>query len=173
MDENPRHSVSVTGVVIRPEDGRVLVIKRSDDGRWVPPGGVLELGETPEECAVREVREETGVEVKPLRLTGVYKNMKLGVVSLAFLCEPVGGQAQTSPEAIEVAWMTPGEAFSAAPEARGIRITDALSASGPFVRAHDGTHLLPAHAGMVGGMCGPRSPGSGASSTCPTGWNRR
>ncbi|WP_083936294.1 NUDIX hydrolase [Nocardiopsis ganjiahuensis] len=145
MSENPLHSVSVTGVVVRPADGRVLVIKRSDDGRWVPPGGVLELGETPEECAVREVREETGVEVKPLRLTGVYKNMKLGVVSLAFFCEPVGGQAQASSEAMAVAWMTPSEALSAAPEARGIRITDALSEGGPFVRAHDGTHLCPPH----------------------------
>jgi 8-oxo-dGTP pyrophosphatase MutT (NUDIX family) len=57
--ELPRHSVSVTGVVQRP-DGRILAIKRADDGRWVPPGGVLELAETPEQAVVREVLEETG-----------------------------------------------------------------------------------------------------------------
>ncbi|MFC9088223.1 NUDIX hydrolase [Nocardiopsis dassonvillei] len=142
MNASPVHSVSVTGVVIRPEDGRVLVIKRADDGRWVPPGGVLELAETPEECAVREVREETGVEVKPVRLTGVYKNMKLGVVSLAFLCEPVGGEAQVTSEARVVTWMTIQEAVSAVPEARSVRITDAVRDDGPFVRAHDGTHLF-------------------------------
>lgn len=142
MNSAPLHSVSVTGIVIRPDDGHVLVIKRADDGRWVPPGGVLELSETPEECAIREVREETGVEVKPLRLTGVYKNMKLGVVSLAVLCEPTGGEARRSNEATQVVWMTPEEAVEASPEARGIRITDALSNDGPFMRAHDGTHLL-------------------------------
>ncbi|GAA2013582.1 NUDIX domain-containing protein [Nocardiopsis rhodophaea] len=136
------HSVSVTGVVIRPSDGKVLVIKRADDGRWVPPGGVLELDETPESAVVREVREETGVDVTPVRLVGVYKNMKLGVVSLAFLCEPIGGQEQTSEEATVVSWLTPEEAMEAAPEARGVRISDALAEGGPFVRVHDGTWLL-------------------------------
>src|ERR1700753_879367 len=86
MNDLPRHSVSVTGVVVR-TDGRVLAIKRADDGRWVPPGGVLEMSEGPEEGVVREIEEETGIKVQPRRLTGVYKNMKLGVVSLAFLCE--------------------------------------------------------------------------------------
>lgn len=143
MTESPLHSVSVTGIVIRPQDGKVLVIKRADDGRWVPPGGVLELPETPEQCAKREVQEETGIRVEPLRLTGVYKNMKLGVVSMAFLCEPVGGQMRTSSEALEVAWLTPEEAVAVTPEARGVRISDALAEGGPFVRAHDGTHLLP------------------------------
>ncbi|WP_435108681.1 NUDIX hydrolase [Nocardiopsis synnemataformans] len=142
MNASPLHSVSVTGIVVRPDDGRVLVIKRADDGRWVPPGGVLELAETPEQCAVREVFEETGIRVKPLRLTGVYKNMKLGVVSLAFLCEPVGGRLRTSAEAPAVVWLAPEEALATAPEARGVRITDALAQNGPFVRTHDGTHLL-------------------------------
>jgi ADP-ribose pyrophosphatase YjhB (NUDIX family) len=143
MTTGSLHSVSITGVVIRPEDGRVLVIKRADDGRWVPPGGVLELAETPEQCVTREVREETGMEVRPLRLTGVYKNMKLGVVSLAVLCTPVGGHLRTSEEAPEVVWLTPDQPVAAAPEARAIRITDALAEGGPFIRIHDGTHLLP------------------------------
>jgi ADP-ribose pyrophosphatase YjhB (NUDIX family) len=143
MTTEALHSVSVTGIVIRPDDGRVLVIKRADDGRWVPPGGVLELAETPEQCVAREVHEETGVEVEPLRLTGVYKNMKLGVVSLAILCEPVGGRLRTSEEAPEVVWLTPDEAVATAPEARAVRITDALAEGGPFIRVHDGTHLLP------------------------------
>jgi 8-oxo-dGTP diphosphatase len=89
--ELPRHSVSVTGVVQRP-DGRILAIKRADDGRWVPPGGVLELAETPEQGVVREVLEETGVRIKPEVLTGVYKNMKLGVVTLAFRCHVIEGE---------------------------------------------------------------------------------
>lgn len=141
MSELPRHSVSVTGIVLR-DDGRVLAIKRSDDGRWVPPGGVLELDETPQDGVVREVYEETGVKVRPTRLTGVYKNMKLGVVSLAFACEVIGGEEHPSDEATRVAWLPPAEAVKSMPQARGIRVTDALRADGPFVRVHDGNVIL-------------------------------
>ncbi|WP_081748657.1 NUDIX hydrolase [Nocardiopsis sp. CNT312] len=143
--EMPRHSVSVTGVVVRPEDGKVLVIKRADDGRWVPPGGVMELDETPEQCVVREVQEETGIGAKPIRLTGVYKNMKLGVVSLVFLCEPVGGVLRTSDESTVATWLTPEDAVARCPEARGVRISDALSGEAPHVRVHDGTSVIYEH----------------------------
>lgn len=137
----PRHSVSVSGIVRR-ADGRILAIKRADDGRWVPPGGVLELDETPFDGVIREVLEETGVRVEPERLTGVYKNMKQGVVSLAILCRPVGGEPRTSDEATSVKWVLPSEAIETMPEARAVRVTDALREDGPFVRVHDGTSLL-------------------------------
>lgn len=141
MTDPPRHSVSVTGVVFR-DDGRVLAIQRDDDGRWVPPDGVLEMDETPPECVTREVLEETGIKIRPEQLTGVYKNMKLGVVTLAFRCSVIGGQSHPTDEAKQVAWITVDEAQRAMPEARAVRVTDALSPDGPFVRAHDGTHLL-------------------------------
>jgi 8-oxo-dGTP diphosphatase len=136
----PLHSVSVTGIVRR-EDGRILAIKRCDDGRWVPPGGVLELGETPQDGVVREVLEETGVKVEPGRLTGVYKNMKLGVVSLAILCRPIGGEPRPTDEASSVAWLLPSEAEEIMPEARAVRVTDALREDGPFIRVHDGSSI--------------------------------
>ncbi|WP_018655438.1 NUDIX hydrolase [Actinomadura flavalba] len=136
-----RHSVSVTGVVRR-ADGRVLAIRRADDGRWVPPGGVLELDEAPEAGVAREVLEETGVEVEVGRLTGVYKNMRLGVVTLAFLCRPIGGVVSVTDEALDVAWLTLDESVALMPEARAVRVTDALCAGGPFVRVHDGTRVL-------------------------------
>lgn len=141
MSDLPRHSVSVTGVVVR-ADGCILAIKRTDDGRWVPPGGVLELDESPLDGVVREVYEETGIKVHPIRLTGVYKNMVLGVVSLAFRCEPIGGAAHTSDEATRVEWVTPSDATASMPEARAIRVTDALRDDGPFVRIHDGTSII-------------------------------
>ena len=141
MTDLPRHSVSVTGVVFR-DDGRVLAIQRDDDGRWVPPGGILELGETPADGVTREVLEETGIKVRAEQLTGVYKNMQLGVVTLAFRCSVIGGHPHPTDEAKRVSWLTVDEAQRAMPEARAIRVLDALSSSGPFVRAHDGVHLV-------------------------------
>jgi ADP-ribose pyrophosphatase YjhB (NUDIX family) len=141
MAELPRHSVSVTGIVIR-DDGRVLAIQRCDDGRWVPPGGVLELDESPADGVAREVLEETGVKVQAEQLTGVYKNMCLGVVTLAFRCRVTGGETNESDEARRVAWLTVEEATRQMPQARAVRVTDAISATTPAVRIHDGTHLL-------------------------------
>ncbi len=141
MNELPRHSVSVTGVVVR-EDGLILAIKRADDGRWVPPGGVLELDESPHDGVVREVYEETGVKVRPVKLTGVYKNMQLGVVSLAFRCEVLGGEIHTSDEATRTEWVSLSDAVDEMPEARAVRVTDALRDDGPFVRIHDGNVIL-------------------------------
>src|SRR5215467_11643283 len=109
MGDLPRHSVSVTGIVVR-NDGRVLAIQRQDDGRWVPPGGVLELAETPAEGVAREVLEETGLRVKVNQLTGIYKNMHRGVVSLAFRCHVIDGVTHPTSEARQVRWMTVDEA---------------------------------------------------------------
>ncbi|WP_433889776.1 NUDIX hydrolase [Streptomyces sp. CA-111067] len=138
----PQHSVSVAGVVVR-EDGRVLVIRRADNGDWEPPGGVLERGETVEEGVRREVFEETGVEVRVGALTGVYKNMALGVVALVFRCTPEGGYARTSDEAAAVEWVAADKAADSMGEVYGVRVKDALRDGGPCVRAHDGRVLLP------------------------------
>lgn len=137
----PTHSVSVTGIVVR-SDGCVLAIRRDDDGRWVPPGGVLELDETPFAGVVREVLEETGVRVEPMGLTGVYKNMHLGVVSLGIRCRLVEGEPTATDEASSVAWLSQAEAAEMMPEARAVRVTDAFRDDGPFIRTHDGQVLL-------------------------------
>ncbi|MFI6765551.1 NUDIX hydrolase [Streptomyces sp. NPDC050355] len=135
------HSVSVAGVVVR-EDGRVLVIKRADNGAWEAPGGVLELDERPEEGTCREVLEETGIKVETESLTGVYKNMKRGVVALVFRCRLVGGEERTSDESVDVRWFNREEVESHMVEAYAVRVLDALSDQVPQVRAHDGRRLL-------------------------------
>jgi len=135
------HSVSVAGVVVR-EDGRVLVIRRADNGAWEAPGGVLELDERPEDGACREVLEETGIKVEAVRLTGVYKNMVRGIVALVFLCRPVGGEEQTSSESTDVQWFTRDEVRTHMLEAYAVRVLDALDSGTPQVRAHDGRRLL-------------------------------
>ncbi|MEW2123113.1 NUDIX hydrolase [Streptomyces sp. NPDC007259] len=133
----PLHSVSVAGVVVR-EDGRVLTIKRADNGAWEPPGGVLELSETPEDGVRREVYEETGIKVKVERLTGVYKNTAMGVVALVFLCRADGGHEQLSDESTAVEWLTQDEVTTRMRAVFSVRVTDALRADGPHVRSHDG-----------------------------------
>src|SRR6478736_2159663 len=77
----PRHSVSVSGVI--PDDhGRVLLIRRRDNQHWEPPGGVLELAESIPDGLRREIHEETGLDIEPDALTGVYKNMPRGTTAL-------------------------------------------------------------------------------------------
>ncbi|MFJ2514920.1 NUDIX hydrolase [Streptomyces griseoviridis] len=131
----PLHAVSVTGVVFK-DDGRLLVIKRADDGTWVPPGGLLETDEAVERGVVREVFEETGVTVRPVRLTGVYKNISLRTISIAFLCRAETGEPSVSDEAVDVRWMTPKEADAVLPPLRALRVRDALDPNGPFVRSY-------------------------------------
>ncbi|MFC9088199.1 NUDIX hydrolase [Nocardiopsis dassonvillei] len=138
----PLHSVSVAGAVIR-EDGRMLVIKRRDNGNWEPPGGVLELDETPQEGVVREVLEETGIHVEVEQLTGVYKNMARGVVALVFRCKPSGGQELTTSESVAVEWLTQEQLLERMSEAYMARLLDATDPNVPHVRSHDGVHLAP------------------------------
>ncbi|WP_051159767.1 MULTISPECIES: NUDIX hydrolase [Streptomyces] len=138
----PLHSVSVAGAVVR-DDGRILAIRRADNGTWEPPGGVLELDESPEDGTVREVLEETGIRVSVERLTGVYKNMNRGVVALVFLCRPEAGAERTSSESTAVRWLSPQEVRDMMSEVYAIRALDALSPTlAPHVRSHDGRRLL-------------------------------
>ncbi|MFF8943064.1 NUDIX hydrolase [Streptomyces sp. NPDC014864] len=141
--ESPRHSVSVAGITVR-ADGRILVIRRADNGTWEPPGGVLELDEAPQAGVIREVFEETGIKVEVQQLTGVYKNMKLGVVALVFRCKPAAGTERTSSESTAVDWCTPDEIRQHMSEVFAIRVLDALDSNGPHVRSHDGRQLIPA-----------------------------
>ncbi len=140
MGATPKHSVSVAGIVVR-DDGRVLVIKRDDNGRWEAPGGVLELDETFESGVRREVLEETGLEVTVERLTGVYKNLTHGIVALVYRCRPTGGEPHETEEAREIRWMTTEQVQSAMTPAFGVRVLDAFGEV-PQSRAHDGVNLV-------------------------------
>ncbi|WP_240138235.1 NUDIX hydrolase [Streptomyces sp. MUM 178J] len=139
----PRHSVSVAGAVVR-EDGRLLAIRRADNGTWELPGGVLELTEAPQDGVIREVWEETGIRVEVDELTGVYKNTTRGIVALVFRCKPSGGTERTSAESTAVEWLTPEEITDRMGEVYAIRLLDALDGTGPHVRSHDGKQLTAA-----------------------------
>ncbi|MFC9065102.1 NUDIX hydrolase [Streptomyces harbinensis] len=143
MSRERPHSVSVAGVIVD-DQGRALLIKRRDNGKWEPPGGVLEAGETIPEALEREVLEETGVKIAaPATLTGVYKNMTGLIVSLVFRCQAIDGQPTPGEETSELRWATREEVTALADEAYAVRVTDALDgANPPAVRAHDGVQLV-------------------------------
>lgn len=136
----PHHSVSVAGVIVD-TDSRMLVIQRRDNGRWEPPGGILELDEDIPAGLRREVHEETGLKVEPRQLTGVYKHMRLGVVALVFRCHATGGTLTVNDEATAFQWITVEEIPIHLDDVFAVRLQDALSDS-TQVRAHDGTQLL-------------------------------
>lgn len=137
-----QHSVSVSGIVTD-GIGRVLLIKRRDTLRWEPPGGVLELPEFITEGLMREVREETGLTIEPVALTGVYKNMVRGIVALVFRCKVVSGHLTVNNEVSDFCWAGPDEVRTMADEAFAVRVLDSLAdRTIPAVRQHDGVHLI-------------------------------
>jgi 8-oxo-dGTP diphosphatase len=138
----PQHSVSVAGVIID-NRGRALLIRRRDNRHWEAPGGVLELHESIEAGLRREIAEETGLEVDPVALTGVYKNMTRGIIALVFRCTPTGGRLITNDEVSGFQWATAEEVKEMADEAFAIRVLDALGKSPfPAVREHDGVNVI-------------------------------
>ena len=87
------------------QDGeRVLLPRRRYSGWWNLPGGGMERGETVEEAAAREVREETGLEVGVERLVGVYSKPQAEEVVLTVACRVLGGELGVSDESTEFRW---------------------------------------------------------------------
>lgn len=134
------YSVSVAGVVVD-EQGRVLAIQRRDNGHWEAPGGVLDHAETFEQGVEREVLEETGLQVRVDRLTGVYKNMQRHIVALVYRCAPLGGQLGPTDESIRTDWLTLSQVQERMSPAYAVRVLDAFS-DAPVSRAHDGVQVL-------------------------------
>lgn len=94
---------SVTGI-IRDAENRVLLVRQSSDGLWTTPGGSIDPGELPADAVVREVLEETGLTVRPLRVMAVWGGDQCVVryangdeteyVSIVFECERLNSQPQ-------------------------------------------------------------------------------
>jgi ADP-ribose pyrophosphatase YjhB (NUDIX family) len=105
---------SVSAVVVN-DAGEVLLAKRSDTGNWSVVSGFADPGEQPAAAVVREVREETGVEVVPERISSVrahpmtYPNGdRCQFMNVAFRCRPVGGTARVNDdESVAVGWFRP------------------------------------------------------------------
>ena len=95
--------VDVRAAVFR--EDRILLVRERSDGRWTLPGGWADVGDSPRHAAEREVREESGYEVRALKLAAVYDRNRHGHTPLAFhlwklffLCELTGGEPRPSIE---------------------------------------------------------------------------
>ena len=88
---------------------KILLVQEISDERWAMPGGWADVGDIPSEVAVRETKEESGYDVKPIKVIGVFDANRLGgqleffhAFKIVFLCELIGGKAATSDETQEV-----------------------------------------------------------------------
>lgn len=101
-------TVACDGLLI--ENGKVLLVRRRhmpEKGKWAIPGGRIEDNETVEECLKRELREEIGVDVAPIRLFGVYSKPERdprGIISLVYLVQRINGELKAGSDADEVRW---------------------------------------------------------------------
>ncbi|MBQ4039751.1 MAG: NUDIX hydrolase [Oscillospiraceae bacterium] len=100
---NYTHFVSVAGLVTN-NNGEILLIKSPKRG-WEYPGGMVEPGETFQEALLREVKEESGIDVEITGFIGLCKNIEKDVVNIDFACKAVGGQLTTSDESSDVLWV--------------------------------------------------------------------
>jgi len=98
------------GAIVGNDDGELLLIQRGDSGVWLYPTGWADIGYSPAEVVVKEVEEEAGIEVEPLRLVAVLDGLRLGAsglpfYSLVFHCRAVGGSLRPHPlETRAVGW---------------------------------------------------------------------
>ena len=109
--------MGVGGVVVI--DGRVVLIRRGKEplrGRWVIPGGTVELGETLQDALVREMQEETGLLVRPREVVLVFDriqregpSVEYHYVIIDYACDYVSGELRAGSDADEVALVAPDE----------------------------------------------------------------
>ncbi|MBX9919080.1 MAG: NUDIX domain-containing protein [Mycolicibacterium frederiksbergense] len=115
----PNSVVPSASAIVTDEHGRILLIKRRDNTLWALPGGGHDIGETIADTAVREVKEETGLDVEVTGLVGVYTNPRHVVAftdgevrqqfSLLFTTKVLGGTLATDDESTDIAWTHPDD----------------------------------------------------------------
>lgn len=115
--------VPSVNVVVTNDGGDILMIRRTDNDNWAVPGGAVDLGESVRQAAVRETKEETGIDCEITGLVGIYSDPKHVIhytsndevrqeFSILLTARPIGGQPTPSDESSEVHWVNPEDAES-------------------------------------------------------------
>jgi 8-oxo-dGTP pyrophosphatase MutT (NUDIX family) len=113
--------VPSANVIVTDDDGRILLIRRTDNDNWAVPGGAVDLGESLVQAAVRETKEESGIDCEITGISGIYTDPRHVLLytsngearqefSIVLTARPVGGQPTPSSETSEVRWVTPADA---------------------------------------------------------------
>ena len=134
-----------SSAVVADSDGRILLQRRSDSGNWALPGGAMDIGETLADSAIREVREETGFDVRIERIVGIYSDpghvfaYDDGEIrqefSICLACSITGGSLSVSSESSDVQFFAPEDIPGIKiHESILIRIRDYLSDQSPVLR---------------------------------------
>ncbi|MFG2979235.1 NUDIX domain-containing protein [Streptomyces sp. NPDC048331] len=115
----PNSMVVAASAVVTDDKGRILLQKRSDSGLWALPGGGMEMADSLPGTAVREVKEETGLDVEITGLVGTYTDPRHVIAytdgevrrqfNVCFRARLVGGTLTVSDESLELRWVDPGD----------------------------------------------------------------
>lgn len=95
-----KHFVSAATIVLN-DQNEILLIKGPMRG-WEMPGGIVEEGESLKDAAIRETKEESGIDIEVLKFCRVFQNVNKSIFNTLFLAKPIGGKLTTSPESLEV-----------------------------------------------------------------------
>jgi ADP-ribose pyrophosphatase YjhB (NUDIX family) len=112
--------VPSVNVVVVNDAGDILMIRRSDNENWAVPGGAIDLGESMTQAAIRETKEESGIDCEIMGLVGIYTDPKHIILytsngearqefSILLSGRPIGGTLTPSDETTEVRWVPPSE----------------------------------------------------------------
>lgn len=96
----PKHIVSAATIVLNNQK-EILLIKGPRRG-WEMPGGQVEEGESLKDAAIRETKEESGIDIEVIKFCGVFQNVSGSICNTLFLGIPIGGELTTSSESLEV-----------------------------------------------------------------------
>jgi len=108
--------VPSVNVVVTNDADEILMIRRTDNDNWAVPGGAIDLGESVAQAAVRETREESGIECEITGIVGIYSDPKHVLLytsngevrqefSIVLTARPLSGQPTPSSESSEVRWV--------------------------------------------------------------------
>ena len=95
----PKHIVSAAAIVLN-EKNEILLIKGPRRG-WEMPGGQVEEGESLSQAAIRETKEESGIDIEIIKFCGIFQNVGNSVCNTLFLAKPIGGDLTISPESLD------------------------------------------------------------------------
>src|SRR5579859_6720427 len=119
IGQSAKISTGCCAVIFDESHERILLTRRSDNGRWCLPGGRTEPGECVEETCLREILEETGLNIQITKLVGVYSSPdfiveyadgnRYQLIALSFAAEVIGGQLEVTDETTDYGYFTPAE----------------------------------------------------------------